>query len=126
MTTLIERQQNRKNELQTLLKYRGIRSGNLRYNDYVKYGDNMSALSVCNKMEENLFFEKLSRPEYYDLRDSKRKSKLLITYVEKNYENSHKILAEIPWHLKPKIDLIFELIKKGNHDQLNSLTFDFI
>ncbi len=119
----------RKNELCGMLNNMGINPNffinhGLCYN-YINYGEG-TIDTICNKIEMDLFLEKhtnyhilianyeRSVKKYpwsvYNLSTieiEKIEYEALKEYIIQNIDNIHKILKEIPWTLKKKVDLIY-------------------
>jgi len=118
MSSIKERQKLRETELMDMLKSRNIKMSNYcgYCNKYIKIGGHPNAYEICDILEEDRFFYKNKNYSPYAYNNYvfsagyKYRSDILIEYVKDNYSNIHKILAEIPWTLKPKVDIIYEAL----------------
>ncbi|CAH6420948.1 Hypothetical protein KVN_LOCUS80 [uncultured virus] len=95
-------------------------------NNYIHYGDKKYSLTQISLMiQEDIFYKKytdfpkdsywMKKTNYEDM-----KIKFLKLYLLENKNDIKKIIAEIPWSLKPKIDvLIKELVYEENMNNLD-------
>ena len=121
MSSTKDRQISREKELIDMLKNRNIKNFNYSYcNCYIKNGGHPNAYEICDMIEEDNFFHRyrsyVVTKSYGYTQSYKYRDDILIAYVKDNHNNIHKMLAEIPWSLKNKIDSIYNNLIKS---QLN-------
>lgn len=111
-----ERQHMREQELEDMMRARNLKLSLLQYGIayyYIKNGGRPNATEVCTLLEETQFFQKNAKHIKRAYYSKEQNDMILIEYIKQNHNNIHKILSEIPWSLKHKVDIIFEAIKNG-------------